>query len=128
MEVSPVEPSKDDVFLHVLEIGDRGHTGAKRVAPVEGHSLTGAAIEGETVVLFADNEADGGEATLPDIETRSLLVVGLAARATYDIQATSAFAPGSPVWRAEAEAGDESTLLVTWDAVRDARLRIRRLR
>ena len=31
MEVSPVEPSKEDVFLHVLEIGDRGDARALRV-------------------------------------------------------------------------------------------------
>ena len=43
-------------------------------------------------------------------------------------QVTSGVAPGAPVWRATAEAGDESTPSLPWDAVRDGRLRLRRLR
>jgi len=127
MEVSPVEARKQDVFLHVLEIGDRDQGRARKVMAVEGHGLVGAVIEGEAVVLFADTEG-AGEATLPDLATRSLLVAGLEPRAPYEIQATSGVAPGSPVWRAEAEAGDESTLYLPWPGVKDARLRLRRLR
>ena len=125
LEVSPATPAKDDVFLHVLEIGDRDLTPPRRARGIEGSGLAGAAIEGEATVLFSD--AAEGEATLPDVRTRSLLLVGLAPRAAYEIQATSGFAPGSPVWRASAEAGDEGTLSLAWDGVRDARLRLRRL-
>jgi Heparinase II/III-like protein len=128
MEVSPVEASNDDIFLHVLEIGDRGRIPTRRVMAIEGHSLVGAAIEGEAVVLLASNAPAEAEATLPNLETRSLLLAGLEPRAPYEIQVTSGFAPGSPIWRAEAEAGDESTLLLPWDGIRDARLRLRRLR
>jgi hypothetical protein len=95
---------------------------------IEGHSLVGAAIEGEAVVLLASNAPAEAEATLPNLETRSLLLAGLEPRAPYEIQVTSGFAPGSPIWRAEAEAGDESTLLLPWDGIRDGRLRLRRLR
>ena len=126
MEVSPVVPSKEDVFLHVLEIGDRDGTPARRVAAIEGSGLAGAAIEGEAVVLFAS--AAFGEATLPDVKTRTLLLAGLEPGAPYEVQVTSGFAPGAPVWRDTADAGDEGTLSLPWDAVRDGRLRLRRLR
>jgi hypothetical protein len=124
MEVSPAAPSKYDVFLHVFEIGDRDATPARRVAAIEGHGLAGAAIEGEAVVLFAS--ADPGEATLPDVKTRNLLVAGLEPGASYEIQVTSGFAPGAPAWRAAAEVVTKGALL-PWD-VRDGRLRLRRLR
>ncbi len=126
METSPATAAREDVFLHVLEIGDRDAKPARRVVAVEGSGLTGAAIEGEAAVLFAD--ATGGEATLPDVATRRLLVLGLEPRASYDLQVTSAFAPGSPVWCASAPAGAEGTLYLPWDGVRDGRLRLRRLR
>jgi hypothetical protein len=112
----------------VLEIGDTRETSTREVMAIEGHALVGAAIEGQAVVMFADNEGAGGEATLPDLETHSLLVVGLEPRAAYEIQVTSGFAPGSPVWRVEAEASDDSTLYLRWDGVQNGRMRLRRLR
>ena len=126
MEVSPATPSQEDVFLNVLEIGDRGDARALRVEGIEGHALAGAAIEGDAVVLFAS--AGEGEATLPDVKTRSLLLAGLEPGASYEVQVTSSFAPGAPAWRGAAEAGDEGTALLPWEAVRDGRLRLRRLR
>jgi hypothetical protein len=128
MEVSPATASKDDVFLHVLEIADRGVAGTKRVEAVEGHAVDGAAIEGEAVVLFADDRVTDAEATLPDVKTRLLLLCGLEPGASYELQVTSRFAPGAPVWRSAAEADDESTMRLPWDGVRDGRLRLRRLR
>jgi hypothetical protein len=127
MEVSPATPQEEDLFLNVLEIGDRGVAGTRRVLAIEGHALAGAAIEGDAVVLFAEDEAANAEATLPDIETTSLLLTGLEPGAPYEVQVTSSFAPGSPVWRATGEAGDESTLRLPWEGVRDGRLRLRRL-
>jgi hypothetical protein len=126
MEVSPAAPSKEDLFLHVLEIGDRDATPARRVAAIEGHDLAGAAVEGEAVVLFAN--AVEGEATIPDLKTRALLLAGLEPGTFYEVQVTSGFAPGAPVWRADAEAGDEGALSLSWGGVRDGRLRLRRLR
>jgi hypothetical protein len=126
MEVSPVAPSKEDVFLHVLEIADRDAKAARRVGAIEGHGLAGAAIDGEAVVLFAGRDEPDLEATLPDLATRSLLLAGLEPGASYEVQVTSSFAPGAPVWRATAEAGEESTMLLPWEGVRDGRLRLRR--
>jgi hypothetical protein len=127
IEVSPAVASREDVFLHVLEIGDRGDARALRTAGIEGHGLAGAAIEGESVVLFASGDRDDAEATLPDLKTRSLLLTGLQPGASYEMQVTSGFAPGAPVWRARDAAGDEGTLWLSWDGVRDGRLRLRRL-
>jgi len=110
----------------VLEIGDRGDARALRVEGIEGHGLDGAAVEGDAVVLFAS--AGEGEATLPDVKTRSLLLAGLEPGASYEVQVTSSFAPGAPAWRAVAEAGDEGMASLSWEAVRDGRLRLRRLR
>jgi len=96
------------------------------MAGIEGHGLAGASIEDETTVLFAS--ADEGEATLPELRTRRLLLVGLQPLASYEVQVTSGFAPGSPAWRTSAEAGGEGTLSVPWDGVRDGRLRLKRVR
>jgi hypothetical protein len=127
MEVSPAAEAMEDVFLNVLEIGDRDAKPARRMEAIEGNALAGAAVEGEAVVLFADGAAGGAEATLPDLVTRSLLVAGLDPAASYEVQVTSGFAPGSPVWRATAAAGDEGTLALEWKDVRAGRLRLRRL-
>jgi hypothetical protein len=128
METSPVAPSKEDVFLHVLEIGDRDAKPARRVEAIAGHGLAGAAIESEAVVLFAGGAADDREATLPDVRTPQLLITGLEPGRSYAVQVTSSFAPGAPVWRATVTAGDETTALVDWADVRDGRLRLRRVR
>jgi Heparinase II/III-like protein len=128
MEVSPATPQKEDLFLHVLEIGDRGVAGTRRASAIEGHALAGAAIEGDAVVLFVEGGVADAEATLPDVRTTSLLLAGLEPGAPYEIQVTSGFAPGAPVWRSTGEAGDESTMRLPWEGVRDGRLRLRRLR
>jgi hypothetical protein len=128
MEVSPADPAREDAFLHVLEIGDRDATPARRVAALEGHAVRGTAIAGEAVVLFVDADAASAEVTLPDVETRSLLVAGLEPDATYEIQVTSGAVPGAPVWRQTAEAGDQTTVSLAWSGIRDGRLRLRRMR
>ena len=128
MEVSPATPSRDDDFLNVLEIGDRDAKPKARVAAIDGHGLDGAAIEGASAVIFAIPEVENAEGTLPDVRTESLLLVGLDPGARYELQVTSSFAPGAPVWRATGEAGDEGTLSLPWDGIRDGRLRLQRLR
>jgi hypothetical protein len=128
VEVSPATPREEDVFLHVLEVGDRGVAATRKALAIEGHALAGAVIEGDATVLFADGDDASAEATLPDVRTKSLLLAGLVPGAAYEVQVTSSFAPGAPAWRATAEAGDEGTAIVSWDGVRDGRLRLRRLR
>ena len=56
VEVSPAKPAKEDFFLNVLEIGDKGDARAPKVELVDGSNLIGALIEGGTVTLFATGE------------------------------------------------------------------------
>jgi hypothetical protein len=128
IEVSPKAAARDDVFLSVLEIGDRGAS-TLRIDPIaEGKGLAGAVVAGEAAVLLATGPAPlaEGEATLPDTPSAFLLLTGLVPRATYDVQLTSAFAPGVPVWRVEAEANDAGVLETPWTG-KDGRLRIRKV-
>ena len=128
IEVTPRTPSRDDVFLHVLEIGDRGAAPLRIEPLVQGKGLAGAIVGAEAAVLLATGTAafDEGEATLPDVPSASLVVAGLVPRATYDLQLTSGFAPGVPVWRLQTEASDGGVLQAAWSG-KDGRLRIRRL-
>jgi heparin/heparan-sulfate lyase len=126
IEVSPAAPSRDDVFLHVLEIGDKDAP-PLRVEAVRGHGLEGAVVGGEAAVLLATAEAAEGEATLPDVATAFLLVAGLVPGARYDLQLTSGFAPGAPVWRLTAQASDAGVIQAPW-AEKNGRLRLRLVR
>jgi heparin/heparan-sulfate lyase len=127
METTPSAPSRDDVFLHVLEIGDVG-AAPLRIERVSGHGLAGAVVANAAAVLMATGTDALAEAevTLPDVASRFVLVTGLVPRGRYDLQITSGFAPGAPVWRLTAEANDEGVIQSTWD-VKDARLRVRRV-
>jgi hypothetical protein len=126
MEVSPRTAARDDVFLHVLEIGDRDAQ-PLRIEAVHGHGLEGAVVGGETAVLVSTADPPSeGEATLPDVASASLLVAGLTPATPYDLQLTSGFAPGVPVWRLTAEASDAGVIRVPWTG-RNGRLRLRRI-
>ena len=125
IEVSPSQAATEDVFLHALEIGDKGAP-EHRLEGVAGHGLSGAVVEGDAVVLFstsamAPREA---EATLPDVQSRLVLIAGLEAGASYDLQLTSNFAPGSPLWRYTGAANDSGIIAVPWSQ-KDGRLRLR---
>jgi hypothetical protein len=129
IEISPKTPAREDVFLSVLEIGDRGAAPLRIDPVVQGKDLAGAVVAGEATVLLATGATPlvEGEATLPDTQSALLLVAGLVPGAVYDVQLTSAFAPGVPVWRMEAEANDAGVLEMPWNG-RDGRLRIRSVR
>lgn len=127
IEVSPAAPSRDDLFLHVLEIGDRGAPPLD-IRPVRGSGLDGAVVAGQAAVLFATSDGPTGDAevTLPDAPSAFVLVAGLVPGARYDLQLTSAFAPGSPVWRAQGEADGSGVVELPWTG-KDGRLRLHRL-
>jgi len=97
VEVSPSKPAKEDFFLHVLEIGDRGDTRTPRVEFVDGLNLVGALVEGGTITLFAtiDGPVTEGEVTIPAVDTNSLLISGLKPHARYELQMTG----GRANWR-----------------------------
>jgi hypothetical protein len=126
MEVTPQQPKREDIFLHALEIADRGAP-AKTVVRVRGHHLAGAVVEDDAAALFVTVAAPReAEASLPDVATRRLLVVGLEPRATYEAQLTGSYAPGSPQWRRTLAANDAGVLEATWTE-KAGRLRLRRV-
>ena len=78
-------------------------------------------------MLHATDDAPAdAEATVPDVRTAALLLTGLDAGAAYELQLTSGFAPGSPVWREVRAASDAGVIHVRWEQ-RNGRLRVRRL-
>ncbi|HEY6548062.1 MAG TPA: hypothetical protein VI589_09155, partial [Vicinamibacteria bacterium] len=127
IEISPTRAARDDVFLNVLEIGDQGAT-PKQIQPVLGYGLAGAAVGGDALVLAASrDEIESAEASVPDLATEALILTGLAPRALYEVQTTSAGAPGSPAFSTSAEASAAGLIHIRWKE-RDGRLRVRRLR
>ena len=126
MEVTPRFPAREDVFLHALEIGDRGAP-PKNLVRVRGHRLAGAAVEGDAVVLFVTEAAPReAEVTLPDVPTERLLVAGLEPGTVYEAQLTGSYAPGSPLWSRTLAANDAGMIETSWKE-RDGRLRLRRV-
>lgn len=125
VEVSPGAAARDDMFLNVLEIGDRGDPGALRVDPIEGQNLVGAAIGGAAVVLFAApfEPFAEGEAQLPDSGSLALLIAGLAPGAHYEAQIE---APGAPPSRLTGAASEGTVLRLPLEGKRGGRLRLRR--
>ncbi|MCA1620480.1 MAG: heparinase II/III-family protein [Acidobacteria bacterium] len=137
VEVSPAKPSKEDAFLNVMEIGDRGRMAARKVELADGSNLTGAAVEGGVLALFAaaDARVTEGEATVPDVLTTALLVTGLVPDAKYELQLTGGRANwrgglynGVPQWQQVATADDSGVIyLPSFKGQRDGRLRLRLL-
>lgn len=86
IEVSPAVAAEEDYFLHLLEIGNTGATGGKRVALIEGTNFSGTAIKGGPCVLFAtsDSAGEGGEVSIPEVPFDSLIVTSLHPNAAYE--------------------------------------------
>jgi hypothetical protein len=122
IEVSPTEPAKEDLFLHVFEIGNRGTTGGKRVELVNGPNFAGAAFEQGPIVLFSVGAArvDEGEVSLPDLVCDFMLITSLVEDAVYELNFTglnvstsaSAVPPGVPVKLLRLRANDRGILKV----------------
>jgi hypothetical protein len=136
VEVSPAKPSKEDFFLHVLEIGDKGDARAPKIELVDGSNLIGALVEGGTVTLFATGEGfvTDAEATIPNVETANLLISGLKPHAKYELQMTGGRANwrgglfnGVPGGMFVATANDAGVLYLPFQGEKDGRLRIRML-
>ena len=69
VEVSPQEPSREDLFLHLIEIGNRGSLGEQHVELLQGQNVSGAAFESGTAALFnsTDSALSEAEVTIPEI-------------------------------------------------------------
>ncbi len=136
VEVSPAEFRENDVFLHVIEIGDRGMK-ASRVEALEGVNVAGALVAGGSVALFADAPAPllSAEVTLPDVPRRRLILTSLEPEAVYEIHfsgpnipsSPSAVPPGIPIGTVRARANGKGVLHVDLDHAGNERLRITRV-
>jgi len=136
VEVSPAKPASEDLFLHVMEIGDRTDTRSPRVELVDGSNLIGALIEGGTVTLFATTEGTitDGEVTIPNVETETLLISGLKPHAKYELQMTGGRANwrgglfnGVPGGNFIGTANGSGVLFIPFKGQKDGRLRVRLL-
>jgi hypothetical protein len=134
VEVSPAKPAKEDLFLHVLEIGDKGDPREPRVELVDGVNLFGALVEGGTVTLFATGAGavTEGEVTIPDVETANLLISGLQPHAKYELQMTGGRANwrgglfnGVPGGTFIGAANESGVLYAPFKGQKDGRLRLR---
>ena len=131
MEVSPAVPARDDVFLHVLEIGDRADAAApRRVARSRATESRARRSRAPAWCCSPTRPAavGGGGHAAGDRDDGDARERASSRAPSYEAQLTSGFAPGSPVWRATAETTDDGTLRVAWDVRQEARLRLRRLR
>lgn len=136
IEVSPSKPAKEDFFLHLMEITDRGDKRAPRVELVDGSNLIGALIEGGTLTLFAttDGPVTEGEVTIPPVESNSLMISGLKPNGKYELQMTG----GRANWRGGlfngvpggiyiATANSSGVMHLSFKGQKDGRLRLRML-
>src|SRR6185503_16397847 len=136
VEVSPSKPAKEDFFLHLMEITDRGDKRAPRVELVDGSNLVGALIEGGTLTLFAttDGPVTEGEVTIPPVESNSLMISGLKPNGKYELQMTG----GRANWRGGlfngvpggiyiATANSSGVMHLSFKGQKDGRLRLRML-
>ena len=123
IEVSPSIPTEEDLFLHVLEIGDRGATGKRRVELMRSFHFAGAAVEGAFAVLFASSgePVTAGEATLPHFDCDTLLVTGLQPEVFYEI---GFFETKAPDQRLQKRANSNGVLTVDIRSIGYARMRI----
>ncbi len=134
LEVSPAKPAEEDLFLHLLEIGDRGATGGRRVTLLDGINFAGAAVENGSAVLFSTAGAvvDQGEATLPELHCDSLLVTSLKPDAIHNVtffgpefgQSTSSPRPGISVGGSRPRANSQGILRLDIRGIGNARFRI----
>jgi hypothetical protein len=134
VEISPQAPSREDLFLQLIEIGDRGSLPRQRVELLQGHNVSGAAVESGTAALFnsTDSALSEAEVTLPEIACKSLIALGLLRNALYELNfigpnvvtPTSAALPGIEVQTQYARSNDKGVLTVSLNGLRSVRLRL----
>jgi hypothetical protein len=134
VEISPANASKEDLFLNVLEIGDKGDSKTRHVELADGVNLIGAIVGGGTLALFAtsDSPVISGEATVPDVESETLIVTGLKPEAKYQLDLTGGktktwgggLFQGVHLWTATADTDRSGILRIPFHGHKDARLRL----
>jgi len=137
IEVSPSLPAREDLFLHVFEIGDAGTTGKKRMALADGSNFAGGVSESGPCVLFAtaDSSSSEGEVSLPDLAFTSLTISGLTPNAVYELSfngpnvssSAAAALPGVTTNILRARANSHGVLRLETSSPGNSRLRIARV-
>lgn len=137
IEVSPAKASQEDFFLHVLEIGDAQQTRKARVELLDGVSVKGAALEHGPMVLFnsTDSALETAEVSLPEMTSDSLLLTGLRAHATYELNmgglnissSPTAVLPGASVGTVRVRANQNGLVRIEKPEVGGLRLRLNRI-
>lgn len=135
VEVSPATPNVEELFLHVIQIGDRGLK-ERKVELLEGTNLAGALVANGAVVLFANtgHPVLEGEVTLPGLPCQSLIVTGLDHNAVYEIHLTGpnvatssqSASPGIPLKTLRTRANEKGIARIEFDNPGNVRLRISR--
>jgi hypothetical protein len=134
VEISPAQPSKDDLFLNVLEVGEKGAARNLRVELTDGSNLTGAVIAGQTLVLFATKNVPvaDGEVTVPDLDAETLIATGLKPESKYEIELTGGktktwgggLFQGVHLWNTTADTDRSGVLRIAFKGHKDGRLRL----
>ncbi len=129
--------AKEDLFLHVFEIGDRGATGGKRVDLLQGANFAGAALEKGPAVLFstAGSALTEGEVSLPDLGCDCLLVTSLVPHSVYELNFTglnvssspTAVPPGAPAQLLRLRANEKGILHADVRQLGNLSLRIKKI-
>jgi len=98
IEVAPALPAEEDLFLHVLEIGDKGKTGHRHIELLEGVNFQGAAVERGPLVLFSSSSmiANSGEVSLPNLACELLIITGLQPNCIYELNFSGLNVSSSP--------------------------------
>ena len=134
VEITPAKANKDDLFLNVLEIGEKGDTKNQHVELADGVNLTGAVIAGQILALFVTSEVPviDGEVTVPDVESKTLIVTGLKPEAKYQLDLTGGktktwgggLFQGVHLWTGTADTDRSGILRIPFSGHKDARLRV----
>lgn len=134
VELSPSEPRKEDFFLNVLEIGNKGEGSKRQVELTEGINFAGALIANEILTLFSTGQspATEGEVTLPQVEVQNLIVTGLKPEAKYELDITGGktktwgggLFQGVHLWETTADTDRAGVLEIPFSGHKDARLRV----
>ena len=96
IEVTPSKPAKEDLFLHAIEIGDRGKTGNVKVELLAGSNIVGAACSGIAAFFSSTNSPiDDAECDLPGEPNNTLWFGGLHANRHYTIEFAGSNLPNS---------------------------------
>jgi len=138
IEISPTKPNKDDLFLNVLEIGNKGDARNLHLELADGSNLTGAVIGGKTLALFATDQVPvfEGEVTVPDIESETLIATGLKPESKYELELTGGqtktwgggLFQGVHLWSGTADTDRAGVLRIPFAGHKDGRLRIHLIR